>query len=116
MGWILSGHTNGSLRERGRERGEGERVIPPPVTFRSNKISHTLKNGSKWLISGHTISPCGSPVSFRSSINSHIVKNGSLREREREGGEGERVVPPPLTFRSSKISLGLNGSLYEPTT
>ena len=78
--------------------------------FRSGKISHTLKNGSKWMLSGHTISPCGSPVSFRSSINSHIVKKWVFeRERER-GGEGERVVPPPLTFRSSKISLGLNES------
>ena len=34
--------------------------------FRSSKISHTLKNGSKWVLSGHTISPCSS-----------VLKNGS---------------------------------------
>ena len=55
---------NGYAEER--EGGEGERVIPPPVTFRSSKISHTLKNGSKWVLSGHTISPCSS-----------VLKNGS---------------------------------------
>ena len=52
---------NGSLRERERgerEGGEGERVIPPPVTFRSSKITHTLKNGSKWVLSWYTTSPC----------------------------------------------------------
>ena len=54
--------------------------------FRSSKISHTLKNGSKWVLSGHTISPCGAVLKNGSkwvlsghtiSPCSSVLKNGS---------------------------------------
>ena len=54
--------------------------------FRSGKISHTLKNGSKWVLSGHTISPCDAVLKNGSkwvlsghtiSPCSSVLKNGS---------------------------------------
>ena len=77
-------------------------------------ISLIHKNGSKWVLSGHTISPCGAVLKNGSKwvLSGHT--NGSLREREGERGERERELYPHLSHLDqakflTHSKMGLNG-------